>query len=35
MGFNPDPTRIADETAPEVATMLAEAAVDVVLLIPG
>ena len=35
MGFNPDPTRIADETAPEVASLLVDAGVDVVLLIPG
>jgi D-proline reductase (dithiol) PrdB len=35
MGFNPDPTNIADHTAPEVAGLLAEAGVDVVLLVPG
>lgn len=35
MGFNPDPTKIADETAPEVAGLLADAGVDVVVLVPG
>ena len=35
MGFNPDPTKIADETAPEVARILADAGVDVAVLSPG
>ncbi len=35
MGFNPDPSTIADETAPEVAGILADAGVDVVVLSPG
>lgn len=35
MGFNPDPTKIADETAPEVARLLVDAGVDVVVLGPG
>ena len=35
MGFNPDPTKIADETAPEVARILADAGVDVAVLGPG
>lgn len=35
MGFNPDPTRIAEETAPAVAEVLGEAEVDVALMVPG
>lgn len=35
MGFNPDPTPIAQTTAPAVAEVLAEACVDVVVLVPG
>lgn len=35
MGFNPDPTSIARDTAPEVAGLLKEAEVDVVVLVPG
>lgn len=35
MGFNPDPTRIAEETAPAVADVLGEAEVDVVVMVPG
>lgn len=35
MGFNPDPSRIADETAPEVTRLLVENGVDLVLLVPG
>lgn len=35
MGFNPDPTKIADETAPEVAKVLVDAGVDVAVLGPG
>lgn len=35
MGFNPDPTPIAETTAPAVAEVLAEAGVDVVVLVPG
>jgi D-proline reductase (dithiol) PrdB len=35
MGFNPDPSRIADETAPEVARTLVDADVDVAVLAPG
>jgi len=35
MGFNPDPTRVAEETAPEVAGLLHEAGVDAVVLAPG
>lgn len=35
MGFNPDPTPIAQTTAPAVAEVLAEAGVDVVVLVPG
>lgn len=35
MGFNPDPTKIADEAAPEVAKLLVEAGVDVAVLGPG
>ena len=35
MGFNPDPTPIAQTTAPAVAEALAEEGVDVVVLVPG
>lgn len=35
MGFNPNPTPIAQTTAPAVAEVLAEAGVDVVVLVPG
>ena len=35
MGFNPDPTVIADETGPGVASILADHEVDVALLVPG
>lgn len=35
MGFNPDPTRIADETAPAVVEVLGEAEVDVAIMVPG
>ena len=35
MGFNPDPSGVADELAPEVARLLVEAEVDVALLVPG
>jgi len=35
MGFNPDPSQIAGATAPAVAQRLADAEVDVVLLVPG
>lgn len=35
MGFNPDPSEIADATAPAVAERLAEAGVDVVMMVPG
>ncbi|GIU91718.1 MAG: hypothetical protein KatS3mg011_0624 [Acidimicrobiia bacterium] len=35
MGFNPDPTEVAERTAPEVAGLLADADVDVVILVPG
>lgn len=35
MGFNPDPTRIAEETAPAVAGVLGEAEVDVAVMVPG
>jgi hypothetical protein len=35
MGFNPDPTPIAEETAPAIAEVLAEEDVDVVVLVPG
>lgn len=35
MGFNPDPTAIAEETAPAVAEILAGEGVDVVILVPG
>ena len=35
MGFNPDPTPIAEKTAPAIAEILGEEGVDVVLLVPG
>lgn len=35
MGFNPDPTAMADETAPHVAGLLSEAGVDVAVMVPG
>jgi D-proline reductase (dithiol) PrdB len=35
MGFNPDPTPIAEKTAPAVAEVLGEEGVDVVVLVPG
>lgn len=35
MGFNPDPTRIAEEAAPAVARVLTEAEVDVAIMVPG
>lgn len=35
MGFNPDPSRIADETAPAVVDLLAAEGVDVVVMVPG
>lgn len=35
MGFNPDPTAIADEAAPAVAETLRDAEVDVVVMAPG
>jgi D-proline reductase (dithiol) PrdB len=35
MGFNPDPTPIAEETAPAVAEVLNEEGVDVVVMVPG
>jgi len=35
MGFNPDPTPIAEETAPAVAAVLETEDVDVVVLVPG
>jgi D-proline reductase (dithiol) PrdB len=35
MGFNPDPTAIADDTAPEIVDQLVSQDVDVVLLVPG
>jgi len=35
MGFNPDPTGVADEMAPAVAGLLLEAEVDVAILVPG
>lgn len=35
MGFNPHAHRVADESAPQVAELFVEAAVDVVLLSPG
>jgi hypothetical protein len=35
MGFNPDPTAIAEKTAPAVAEILVAEEVDVVVLVPG
>lgn len=35
MGFNPDPTPIAEKTAPAVAEILGQEEVDVVVLVPG
>jgi D-proline reductase (dithiol) PrdB len=35
MGFNPDPTHIAETTAPAVAEVLGTEDVDVVVLVPG
>ena len=35
MGFNPDPTPIAETTAPAVAEVLGDEGVDVVVLVPG
>lgn len=35
MGFNPDPTEIADVSGPAVAALLSDAGVDVVMLVPG
>lgn len=35
MGFNPDPTAIADETAPAVVDILTSCEVDVVVMVPG
>lgn len=35
MGFNPDPTMVADRTAPAVAEALKGAGVDVAILAPG
>lgn len=35
MGFNPDPTPIAEVSAPAVAELLADEGVDVVVLVPG
>ena len=35
MGFNQDPTGVADELAPAVAGVLLEAQVDVAILVPG
>ncbi len=35
MGFNPDPSKVADETAPLVAELLNDQGVDIALLIPG
>lgn len=35
MGFNPDPRPIQDELAPEVAAILADAEVDVAIMVPG
>ncbi len=35
MGFNPDPTPIKDELAPRVAGILADAEVDVAIMVPG
>ncbi len=35
MGFNPDPSALADSTAPAVAALLKEHGVDAVVLVPG
>ena len=35
MGFNPDPSPIQDDLAPRVAGILADAEVDVAIMIPG
>lgn len=35
MGFNPDPTRIATETAPRAVELLEEAGAEAVILVPG
>jgi D-proline reductase (dithiol) PrdB len=35
MGFNPNPVPIAEDTAPAVAEVLSNEAVDVVVLVPG
>lgn len=35
MGFNPDPTPIAEKTAPAVAQILGDEGVDVVVMVPG
>jgi|FLYL01.1.fsa_nt_gi D-proline reductase (dithiol) PrdB len=35
MGFNPDPTQVAERTAPEVAGLLSDAGTDVAILVPG
>ncbi len=35
MGFNPDPSTIQDELAPRVAGILADAEVDVAIMVPG
>jgi hypothetical protein len=35
MGFNPDPTPIAEKTAPIVAEILGNEGVDVVVMVPG
>jgi hypothetical protein len=35
MGFNPDPTAVAEQTAPAVADVLTAEGVDVVVLVPG
>jgi D-proline reductase (dithiol) PrdB len=35
MGFNPDPSAVADDLAPAVAGVLRDAEVDVAILVPG
>jgi len=35
MGFNPDPARLVEESAPRIADLLREEGVDVALLTPG
>lgn len=35
MGFNPDPTRVAEEAAPEVVRRFLDMEVDVALMVPG